>query len=158
MRLIGRSLRAAVDLENLVDGEDPISIICDCDAIDADGGTRTASITGACVALQIALNKLVAQGRLKKTALRMPVAAVSVGIIPHEGGAVPMLDLPYVEDSTAEVDLNVVQLAGGGLVEVQGTAERNTFSRTQLGQMLDLADKGIAQLLEAQRVAVEAGS
>ncbi len=158
MRLIGRSLRAAIDLEQLVGPAGPISIVCDCDVIDADGGTRTASITGAFVALSIALRKMVADGRLPALPIRAPVAAVSVGIIPHEGGAVPMLDLPYVEDSTAHVDLNVVQLQGGGLVEVQGTAERDAFSRAQLTQMLDLADQGITELLKHQQLAVESVS
>ena len=157
MRLIGRSLRAAVALDRLVDvSGDAISIVCDCDVIDADGGTRTASITGAYVALEIALAKLVEQGRLKASPILAPVAAVSVGIIPHEGASVPMLDLPYVEDSAAEVDLNVVKLGTGGLAEVQGTAEGNAFSREQLGAMLDLADAGIESLFAVQRAAVEA--
>jgi len=158
MRLIGRSLRAAVDLSAMVDAEgNPVSIVCDCDVIDADGGTRTASITGAYVALRIALSKLVEQGRLRALPIVAPVAAVSVGIIPHAGESVAMLDLPYVEDSAAEVDLNVVKLGSGGLVEVQGTAERNTFSRSQLTAMLDLADTGIDALFALQSAALEAG-
>lgn len=157
MRLIGRSLRAAVDLAALVDVDgNAVSIVCDCDVIDADGGTRTASISGAYVALHIALRKLVAEGRLAKLPILAPVAAVSVGIIPHEGRSVPMLDLPYVEDSAAEVDLNVVKLRGGGLVEVQGTGERNTFDRAQLDAMLDLADVGTEALFAAQAQALEA--
>ncbi len=159
MRLIGRSLRAAVDLGQLVDADGaPISVVCDCDVIDADGGTRTASITGAYVALRIALDKLVGQGRLAAVPVVAPVAAVSVGIVEHEGTALAMLDLPYVEDSAAQVDLNVVQLRGGGLVEVQGTAERQTFSRAQLGAMLDLAEAGIGRLFALQAAAVEAGA
>lgn len=159
MRLIGRSLRAAVELPGLVDVDgNAISIVCDCDVIDADGGTRTASISGAYVALSIALSKLVAQGRLGAVPIIAPIAAVSVGIIPHQGKSVPMLDLPYVEDSAAEVDLNVVKLATGGLVEVQGTAELKTFSRTQLNQMLDLADIGTEALFAVQAAAIEASA
>jgi ribonuclease PH len=146
-RLIGRSLRAAVDLEKL--GERTITV--DCDVLSADGGTRVASITGAWVALALALRTLVARGELADAAaLRPPVAAVSVGIV---GGEV-VLDLPYIEDSKAEVDLNVVMTEGGHLVEVQGTAEHATFSRAQLDAMLDLAGKGIAELVAAQRRAV----
>jgi ribonuclease PH len=143
-RLIGRSLRAAVDLDRL--GERTIAI--DCDVLSADGGTRVASITGAWVALALAIRGMVARGELAdESALRPPVAAVSVGIV---GGEV-VLDLPYVEDSKAEVDLNVVMTEGGHLVEVQGTAEHATFSRAQLDAMLDLAGKGIAELVTAQR-------
>lgn len=143
-RLIGRSLRAAVDLSRL--GERTITV--DCDVLSADGGTRVASITGAWVALALAIRGLVARGELAdESALRPPVAAVSVGIV---GGEV-VLDLPYVEDSKAEVDLNVVMTEGGHLVEVQGTAEHATFSRAQLDAMLDLAGKGIAELVTAQR-------
>jgi ribonuclease PH len=156
MRLIGRSLRAAVDLGAMVDTDgNPVSVVCDCDVIDADGGTRTASITGAYVALHIALSKLVAQGRLAALPLRAAVAAVSVGVIPHEGRGVAMLDLPYVEDAAAEVDLNVVKLSTGGLVEVQGTGEKGTFDRAQLNAMLDLADVGIDRLFAAQAAALE---
>ncbi len=143
-RLIGRSLRAAVDLERL--GERTIAI--DCDVLSADGGTRVASITGAWVALALAIRRLALRGDLPDAAaIRPPVAAVSVGIV---GGEV-VLDLPYVEDSKAEVDLNVVMAEGGHLVEVQGTAEHGTFSRPQLDAMLDLAAKGIAELTVAQR-------
>jgi ribonuclease PH len=146
-RLIGRSLRAAVDLAHL--GERTIAV--DCDVLCADGGTRVASITGAWIALAFAIQKLVATGKLADArALRPPVAAVSVGIV---GGQV-VLDLPYVEDSAAEVDMNVVGSEDGALIEVQGTAERGTFDRRQLDAMLDLATIGIRKLTEAQRRAV----
>lgn len=157
-RLIGRSLRAAVDLSRLVGPGGPVSIVCDCDVIEADGGTRTASITGAYVALHHAVRTLMEQGVLKDDPIREPVAAVSVGLVPI--GADPevaVLDLPYAEDSAAAVDLNVVQLKAGALVEVQGTAERGAFSRAQLDAMLELADKGIAELHETQRAACEVG-
>lgn len=159
-RLIGRALRAAVDLPQLVGPQAPVSIVCDCDVIEADGGTRTASITGAYVALSIALAKLRAQGRLTGDPRLGPVAAVSVGVVrPPEGGdGVPMLDLCYEEDSAAVVDLNVVMRGTDGLVEVQGTGEDGTFSRPQLDAMLDLAGGGIATLVEHQRAALgEAG-
>lgn len=155
-RLIGRSLRAAVDLPSLVSADGgAISIVCDCDVIEADGGTRTASITGAFVALSIAIRALVAEGRLASNPIEKPVAAVSVGIVaPPDGGEpVPMLDLCYVEDSAAVVDLNVVQ-RGHGLVEVQGTGEQGEFSRAQLSAMLDLADKGIGELCARQERAL----
>jgi ribonuclease PH len=143
-RLIGRSLRAAIDLTQL--GERTIAV--DCDVLSADGGTRVASITGAWVALALALQKLVATGQLPDLrALRPPVAAVSVGIV---GGEV-VLDLPYVEDSRAEVDMNVVADESGKLIEVQGTAEHGTFDRKQLDAMLDLASAGVRQLAVAQR-------
>jgi ribonuclease PH len=146
-RLIGRSLRAAVDLKFL--GERTISV--DCDVLQADGGTRVASITGAWVALALAIGKLAKAGTLPDTlALRPPVAAVSVGVV---GGEV-VLDLPYVEDSKADVDMNVVGDEAGALIEVQGTAEHATFDRRQLDAMLDLALAGIRQLTEAQRRAV----
>jgi len=155
-RLIGRSLRAAVDLERLVttDGG-ALSIVCDCDVIEADGGTRTASITGAFVALSLAVAELCKSGRMAASPIEKPVAAVSVGIVapPAGGDAVPMLDLCYVEDSAAVVDLNVVQ-RGGGLVEVQGTGEQGEFSRAQLDAMLDLADRGIAELVGKQEAAL----
>lgn len=148
-RLIGRSLRAAVDLRAL--GERTIAV--DCDVLSADGGTRVASITGAWIALALAIEKLVKNGALPDArALRPPVAAVSVGIV---GGAV-VLDLPYVEDSKAEVDMNVVGSEDGSLIEVQGTAEHGTFDRKQLDAMLDLATAGIRQLAKAQRDAVAA--
>ena len=143
-RLIGRSLRAAVDLEQL--GERTIAV--DCDVLSADGGTRVASITGAWVALALAIGKLVRAGTLADArALKPPVAAVSVGVV---GGEV-VLDLPYVEDSKADVDMNVVGTEDGTLIEVQGTAERGTFDRKQLDAMLDLAASGIRQLVAAQR-------
>jgi ribonuclease PH len=146
-RLIGRSLRAAVDLDRL--GERTITV--DCDVLSADGGTRVASITGAWIALALAIRGLVARGDLPDaSALRPPVAAVSVGVV---GGEV-VLDLPYAEDSKADVDLNVVMTESGHLVEVQGTAEHATFSRAQLDAMLDLAAKGIAELVLAQREAI----
>jgi len=142
-RLIGRSLRAAIDLAHL--GERTIAV--DCDVISADGGTRVASITGAWIALAFAIGKLVATGKLADArALRPPVAAVSVGIV---GGEV-VLDLPYVEDSAAEVDMNVVGSEDGALIEVQGTAERGAFDRRQLDAMLDLAGDGIRQLTDLQ--------
>ena len=146
-RLIGRSLRAAVDLSAL--GERTINV--DCDVLSADGGTRVSSITGAWVACALAIQKLVAQGHLPNmNALRPPVAAVSVGIV---GGEV-VLDLPYVEDSKADVDMNVVGDESGKLIEVQGTAEHGTFDRKQLDAMLDLAIAGIRTLTIAQRQAV----
>lgn len=156
-RLIGRSLRAAVDLSALVTPEGAaLSIVCDCDVIEADGGTRTASITGAFVALSLALAGLRRSGRLATDPIEKPVAAVSVGIValPGGGDGVPMLDLCYVEDSAAEVDLNVVQ-RGSGLVEVQGTGERGDFSRAQLSAMLDLADTGTAALSVLQLAALK---
>src|SRR5262249_22783170 len=146
-RLIGRSLRAAVDLAHL--GERTIAV--DCDVISADGGTRVASITGAWVALAFAVQRLVATGGLADArALRPPVAAVSVGIVDGE----VVLDLPYVEDSRAEVDMNVVGSEDGALIEVQGTAEHGVFDRKQLDAMLDLAAIGLGQLAAAQRQAV----
>ena len=146
-RLIGRSLRAAVDLSHL--GERTINV--DCDVLSADGGTRCASITGAWIALALAIQKLVDTKQLPDMrALRPPVAAVSVGIV---GGEV-VLDLPYIEDSTADVDMNVVGDEAGELIEIQGTAEHATFDREQLDQMLDLASIGIKQLAAAQRKAV----
>ena len=147
-RLIGRSLRAAVDLAHL--GERTIAV--DCDVLCADGGTRVASITGAWVALALAIRKLVMNGKLADArALRPPVAAVSVGVV---GGEV-VLDLPYVEDSRADVDMNVVGSADGKLIEVQGTAEHATFDRAQLDAMLDLALAGIQQLVTRQRAVVQ---
>ena len=142
-RLIGRSLRSVVDMQAL--GER--TIILDCDVLQADGGTRTAAITGACAALALALNKLVAAGTLKASPLKQLVAATSVGIV---DGHV-LLDLAYEEDSRAQVDMNVVMTADGGLVEVQATAERDPFPRAQLLEMMDYAEKGIRELLAAQR-------
>ena len=146
-RLIGRSLRCAVDLAHL--GERTIHV--DCDVLQADGGTRVASVTGAWVAIAIAINKLVKEGKLANAAaLRPPVAAVSVGVV---GGEV-VLDLPYIEDSKADVDMNVVGDEAGKLIEVQGTAEHATFDRAQLDAMLDLALAGIKQLVVAQKKAI----
>ena len=141
-RLIGRSLRSVVDMKVL--GER--TVILDCDVLQADGGTRTAAITGACTALALALNKLVAAGTLKQSPLREMVAATSVGIV---DGRV-LLDLAYEEDARAEVDMNVVMTSGGGLVETQATAEKGTYSRVQLDEMLDAAEAGIRELLAAQ--------
>jgi ribonuclease PH len=146
-RLIGRSLRSVVDMKVL--GER--TVILDCDVLQADGGTRTAAITGACVALALALNKLVAAGTLKTSPLKQMVAATSVGIV--DGNI--LLDLCYEEDSRAAVDMNVVMLASGGLVETQATAEHDSYTRTQLGQMLDYAEKGINELLAAQQAILE---
>ncbi|ERK06830.1 MAG: ribonuclease PH [Pantoea sp.] len=145
-RLIARSLRAAVDLQAL--GEYTITL--DCDVIQADGGTRTASITGACVALADALNKLVADGKLKSSPLKGMVAAISVGIVEGEARC----DLEYVEDSAAETDMNVVMLEDGRMIEVQGTAEGEPFSHDELLQLLALARGGIEQLIVAQKAAL----
>ncbi|MDO5030728.1 MAG: ribonuclease PH [Corynebacterium sp.] len=147
-RLIGRSLRAAVDLKEL--GENTINI--DCDVLQADGGTRTASITGAYVALADALTYLHAAGAVPGAPLKAPVAAVSVGIV---DGRVS-LDLPYEEDSRAEVDLNVVMTAEGKFVEIQGTGEDGTFDRDQLNAMLDSAEKGLRELIAIQQEVLRA--
>ncbi|MBM4336716.1 MAG: ribonuclease PH [Deltaproteobacteria bacterium] len=141
-RLIGRSLRAVTDLEAL--GERAIYI--DCDVLQADGGTRTAAITGGYVALAAAFRRMVEVGMLKVVPLHDSVAAVSVGIVDGE----ILLDLPYAEDSRAEVDMNVVQLGSGRLVEVQGTGEGGTFDRKLLDRMLDVAEKGIGELARIQ--------
>ena len=146
-RLIGRSLRAAIDLERL--GERTLYI--DCDVIQADGGTRTASITGAYVTLCAAVERLVADGVLKESPLRQAVAAISVGVV---GGEV-LLDLCYEEDVRAETDMNVVMAEGGGIIEIQGTAEGAPFTREQTDIMLDFAAQGIAQLIEAQAAALK---
>jgi len=145
-RLIGRSLRAVVNLEALGERQ----IVLDCDVLQADGGTRTASINGAYVALADALHKLQSQGKLSVNPLREAVAAVSVGLIKGQ----PRLDLCYEEDSSADVDLNVVMTASGKFVEIQGTAEREPFSQAQLDQLLKLAKKGIGQVLIAQKKAL----
>ena len=147
-RLIGRSLRSVVDMHAL--GER--TVVLDCDVLQADGGTRTAAITGACVALAIAFNRMVATGALKASPLRQLVAAASVGIV--EGTV--LLDLAYEEDSQAEVDSNVVMTEDGGLVEVQATAERQAFPRARLLEMMDLAESGIRELLKLQREAIAA--
>ena len=141
-RLIGRSLRTAIDLNQI--GERTIWI--DCDVIEADGGTRTASITGAFIALKQAVGGLMASGKLAQNPIRSHVAAVSVGVI---GGA-PMLDLNYVEDSSADVDFNLVMTEHGEFVEIQGTAERNPFGGDVLAELLRLGKKGIMELIEIQ--------
>ena len=146
-RLIGRSLRSVTDLAAL--GERQITL--DCDVLQADGGTRCASITGACVALHDALTGLVKKGLLPANPLRELVAAVSVGI--HEGR--PVLDLDYDEDSNCDTDMNVVMTASGGLCEVQGTAEGVPFTRSELNALMDLAESGINGLIAAQRRALE---
>ena len=145
-RLIGRSLRAVTDLTAL--GERQITI--DCDVLQADGGTRTASITGACVALHDALSGLVKKGELAAIPLTDLVAAVSVGIF----NGVPVLDLDYPEDSACDTDMNVVMTGSGGFVEVQGTAEGTPYSRVELNALLDLADAGIKRLVQAQKEAL----
>ena len=146
-RLIGRSLRAAIDTSLL--GQRTITI--DCDVLQADGGTRTAAITGGYVALALAVASLQKRKLLSKNPLRAPVAAVSVGIISGEA----RLDLPYAEDSIADVDMNVVMNGEGALIEVQGTAEQGVFSRAQMNEMIDLAEQGIAELARHQRAAIE---
>lgn len=147
-RLIGRSLRAVVDMQAL--GER--TVILDCDVLQADGGTRTAAITGACAALAIAINRMVGTGALKASPLKQLVAATSVGIVEDTA----LLDLAYEEDSQAEVDMNVVMTEDSGLVEVQATAERTPFARSRMLEMMDLAAAGIEQLLQAQREAIAA--
>lgn len=142
-RLIGRSLRAAVDLTNL----GPRTITLDCDVIQADGGTRTASVTGAYVALHRACSRLLAQGVLPVHPVRTAVAAISVGVV--EGDI--LLDLCYAEDSCADVDFNVVMTAGHEFIEVQGTGEGGVFSRSTMNAMLDLAERGIEDLLQIQQ-------
>lgn len=145
-RLIGRSLRAVFDLSLL--GERTIAI--DCDVIQADGGTRTAAITGAYVAAHDAVSWLLAQGKIGASALRDSVAAVSVGIVQ----GVPLLDLEYAEDSTCDTDMNVVMTGSGHFVEVQGTAEGATFTRDEMDTLLSLAQSGIAQLAQMQQQAL----
>ncbi|MFV0278319.1 MAG: ribonuclease PH [Parahaliea sp.] len=148
-RLIGRSLRAAVDLKQL--GEYTITI--DCDVIQADGGTRTASITGACVALVDAINHLQRQKKITGDPLRGMVASVSVGV--YRG--VPVLDLDYPEDSAADTDMNVVMAEDGGFIEVQGTAEGAPFARAELDAMLALASQGVGELIAVQKRALAEG-
>ena len=142
-RLIGRALRAVTDLRALGERQ----IILDCDVLQADGGTRTAAINAACVALALALKKMMDEGKLGAMPLRHLVAAVSVGIVKGE----PLLDLDYSEDSTAETDMNVVQTDRGQLLEIQATAEREPFSRNQLNALLRLADQGIAEIVQVQK-------
>jgi ribonuclease PH len=145
-RLIGRSLRAAIDLGRL--GER--TLVVDCDVLQADGGTRTAAITGSYVALALAVRRLADAGLVRPDVLHPPVAAVSVGVV---GGAI-WLDLTYAEDQAAEVDLNVAMTVGGRFVDIQGTAEGEPFDREALDRMLDLAGTGIAGLIAAQREAL----
>jgi ribonuclease PH len=145
-RLIGRSLRAVVDLAALGERQ----IVIDCDVLQADGGTRTAAITGACVAVHDALQTLLESGALSRNPMTDLVAAVSVGV--HRG--VPVLDLDYAEDSDCDTDMNVVMTGSGGMIEVQGTAEGVAFSRTELNALLDLAETGIGRLLQLQRDAL----
>ena len=145
-RLIGRSLRAVVDLKAL--GERIITV--DCDVIQADGGTRTAAITGAYVALCDAVSSLIKDGSLKKSPIHGAIAAVSVGIYKNQ----TVLDLDYPEDSNAETDMNVVMNDGGHFIEVQGTAEGHAFRREELDELLDLAEKGIIELLHSQQLAL----
>lgn len=142
-RLIGRSLRASVDMKLL--GER--TVIVDCDVLQADGGTRTASVTGGWVAMAAAIKQLVDYETIKATALRHYVGAISVGIV----GSQTLLDLCYEEDSRAEVDMNVVMTSGGDFVELQATAEGQTFTNEQLDEMLSLADSGIQSLIATQR-------
>lgn len=141
-RLIGRALRTAIDLDKL--GERTVTI--DCDVIQADGGTRTTSISGGYIALALAMKKLVNEGILAENPIISNVAAISVGIV----GGIPMLDLKYSEDSAAEVDMNVVMNGEGRFVEVQGTGEEATYTRAELNELLDLAEAGINEIIELQ--------
>jgi ribonuclease PH len=145
-RLIGRSLRTVFDLKAL--GERTIQL--DCDVLQADGGTRTAAITGAFVAAQDAVNWLISQGKLSASPILVPVAAVSVGIVQ----GTPLLDLEYTEDSACDTDMNVVMTGAGGYVEIQGTAEGAAFSRAEMDALLALADKGIRELVALQKAAL----
>jgi len=145
-RLIGRSLRAAVDL-NALDG---YTITVDCDVIQADGGTRTASITGSFIALSLAIEKLIADQKIKNNPIHGQIAAVSVGIY----NGVPVLDLDYPEDSEAETDMNVIMNEAGAFIEVQGTAEGHAFRREELDDLLNLAASGIGELMQHQRNAL----
>jgi ribonuclease PH len=145
-RLIGRAMRSAVDLEKL--GSRTVWV--DCDVLQADGGTRTAAITGAQVALSLAVKKLINDGKLERSPLLAAVAAVSVGIV----AGLPLLDLCYVEDAGAEVDMNLVMTAAGEFIELQGTGEESTFNEAQLARMLTLGKAGIQQLLVAQQEAL----
>lgn len=148
-RLIGRSMRAALNLDKI--GSRTVWI--DCDVLQADGGTRTASITGAYVALSLALAKLKESGLLEGDPIVSPVAAVSVGVV----NDIPVLDLPYVEDVAAEVDMNLVMNAKGEFIELQGTGEKDTFNDSELAVMLSHGRKGIGELLELQKAAILAG-
>jgi ribonuclease PH len=144
-RLIGRSLRAVVDTKVM----GPLTVRVDCDVLQADGGTRTASITGAWIALADAFDQRIAEGKLEASPLTDHIAAISVGLIGEDA----LLDLEYTEDVTADVDANVVMTGSGKIVEVQGTAEGDPFDRSQLDRMLDLAAKGISELVADQRAA-----
>lgn len=146
-RLIGRALRACIDLEKL--GERTVTI--DCDVIQADGGTRTTSITGGYIALEMAMKRLIEKGLLKETPLIANVAAISVGVV----NGTPMLDLMYTEDSAAGVDMNVIMNEKGEFVELQGTGEESTFTRKELNELLELAEKGIYELIEIQKKEIE---
>lgn len=147
-RLIGRSLRAMIDLKLL--GEKTITV--DCDVIQADGGTRTAAISGACVAVIDAINALIASGELKENPIKGLIAAVSVGIV----DGIPVCDLEYTEDSNAETDMNIVMTEQGKMIEIQGTAEGEPFSHQELQDLLTLAENGIQQIFTAQRLALQA--
>ena len=149
-RLIGRALRAAVDMDRL----GPRTITLDCDVIQADGGTRVASITGGFVALSLAIRKLLASGQLSEDPTMEKIAAVSVGVVDGE----LYCDLPYEEDSRAEVDMNLVMTSSGKFVEIQGTAEHQTFDREQLQRLCDLGWSGIERLMELQARAIELGA
>jgi len=148
-RVIGRALRAAVHLDRLAEN----TLYVDCDVIQADGGTRTLAVTGAWVALALAVRRLREQGLLAKNPIRTQLAAVSVGIVAGEC----LLDLDYQEDAAAEVDMNVVMTGSGRFVEIQGTAETEPFDKTQLDRILDLARKGCRRLMRAQRAALRTG-
>jgi ribonuclease PH len=145
-RLIGRSMRAVFDLKKL--GERTIHL--DCDVLQADGGTRTASITGAFVAAQDAVNKLIAAGKISESPITQGIAAISVGML----GDLPLLDLEYTEDSTCDTDMNVVMTSAGHYVEVQGTAEGLPFTRDQMNALLALAEKGVRELIAMQQEAL----
>ena len=145
-RLIGRSLRACIDLQKL----GPRTITLDCDVIQADGGTRTASISGAFVAMQLAINDMIANGILEENPVHQNVAAISVGIF----NGTPVLDLDYAEDSSAETDMNVVMDQSGRFIEIQGTAEGAPFSREEMETLLALAEKGINEIIAAQNAVI----
>ena len=145
-RLIGRSLRAVADMKALSER----TLTIDCDVLQADGGTRTAAITGAYVAFALANKLLLKSGKITRSLTSQQVAAISVGIL----GTVPLLDLKYDEDSKAEVDMNVVATSDGRFIEIQGTAEREPFSRQQMDEMLELSSKGIEALISLQRAAL----
>lgn len=146
-RLIGRALRGAIDMKEL--GERSITV--DCDVLQADGGTRTASITGGFVALALACKKLVEQGLLEKMPMHHYITAVSVGVVEGQG----LLDLCYEEDSTAEVDMNIIMSDAQGFVELQGTGENGTFSQAQLDEMIHLGKKGVLELIKLQKTALD---